>query len=159
MIFLSCETDGQITGRHSEPQSWQPIGDSPGNGDFYSVKDFYFDFNSADNYNKEFWKFDLLDFQATNLEFSHCGPSCNGEQDILTLSTFHNSYYVPPESFGLSNIIFIENLDYDSTSPNDPNNSEYIPFDLSDIDGTLLGEELTEEEDATKAYDRGRNQL
>ena len=54
LLFLwSCQTEGQITGIDDEPASWQPIGDSPGNGDFYLVKDFYFDFTSSDNYGKE----------------------------------------------------------------------------------------------------------
>jgi len=151
LIFLSCQTEGQITGIPTEPSQWESIGDSPGNGDFYSVEDFYFNFNSTENYNKEFWKFDLLDFQATNLEFSHCGPTCNGEQDIFTLSSFHNSYYIPPESFNgnSSDIVYIQNENYD---PDDPDSEEYIPFDdavngydeLSD----LLTETITSTEDA-----------
>jgi len=99
LIFLSCQTDDQITGYYGYNDDTDPIEPRDGNGDFHEIKDIYFDFNSGENYNIEFWKFDLLDFQATNLEFSHCGPECNGEQDIFTLSTFHNSYYIPPESF------------------------------------------------------------
>tara|TARA_Y100001970_G_C14255601_1_gene875151 strand:+ start:205 stop:3183 length:2979 start_codon:yes stop_codon:yes gene_type:complete len=152
LLVWSCQTEGQITGVPNEPQSWKPVGDNPGNGDFYSIQDFYFDFGSSENYGKEYWKFDLLDFQATNLEFSHCGPSCNGVKDIFTLSTFHNSYYIPPESFiaNASSIVYVQNSNY---NPNDPSSEEYVVFDGYDNLSDLLNEEVQNVEQAKKIED------
>ena len=146
------DTDGQITGsvddhsiNSSQHEDWVPIGDSPGDGTTFEIQNYYFDLNAPGSYNREYWKFDLLDFQATNLEFSHCGPECSGQQDIFTLSTFQNSYYIPPESFddNSSAIVYIENLNY---NPTDPDSDEYIPFD-DPLDGyedlsDLLSEEV-----------------
>ena len=136
LVFYSCETGEQNTFSSYDPNASDAdggIGYNPGDGTIGTVEELHFDFKSSEDYNKEYWKFDLLDFQATNLEFSHCGPDCSGEQDILTLLTFHNSYYVPPEAFdeNASGIVYIENELYDPENPDA--NPEYVPFNSDNV--------------------------
>ena len=153
VLFFSCETEGQITGDDINPSQniYQPS-DDDGNGFIVGqIENLYYDLLGDQSYNQDFWKFNWTHFNGA----THCGPNPTSSciPDILNLSTYNNSFYVPPEAFdpNAGAIVYIYNPLYDS---NDPNSDEYISFDstvgpegfddLSDLTTEIQGEpELT----------------
>ena len=140
MFFFSCETEGQITGSEITPdQDQYDPSDVDGNGmSIGNISELYFDLNSTESYNQNFWKFNYTHYSSPPQ--IHCGPTnygvlCN-EYDIFNLQTYNNSFYVPPEAFdpNAGTIVYVYNENYD---PNNPLSEEYIPSvdydELSDL--------------------------
>ena len=96
-IFNSCEDSGQIDGLTLEPDQDDYIGNNfnPNGQNFGHVGDLYFNMLDDSELNENFWRFNYFHLNGG----SHNGPGSDGEQDILTLKSYQNTYYVPSTDF------------------------------------------------------------
>jgi len=96
-IFTSCEDSGQIDGLTLEPDQDDYIGNNfnPNGQNFGHVGDLYFNMLDDSELNENFWRFNYFHLNGG----SHNGPGSDGEQDILTLKSYQNTYYVPSTDF------------------------------------------------------------
>ena len=97
-MFFSCEDKDQITGTVLEPlqdeyisSNLNPDGENQGH-----VGQLYLNLAGDEAYNQKFWKFNHNHLYTG---FNHIGPEEDGIPDLLTLDTYNDSYYVPPEAF------------------------------------------------------------
>ena len=141
MLFVSCETEGQITGDIQEPEQDQYVNSDldPVDGENLGhIGDLYFNLLSDVSYNREFWKWDYLDLQTA----SHGGGS-------LVLQTYNDSYYIPPDAFTENPdtvvMIYDENTDSYEIDTNF-NNLDAITNEIPDPDLNTTLESITEQD-------------
>ena len=99
VLFFSCEDEGQINGAIIEPQQDEYISSDldPGGENFGHVGNLYLNLASGNNYSERYWKFNYFHLSGGN----HIGPDEDSPfpPDILTLNSYHDSYYVPSNDF------------------------------------------------------------
>ena len=106
-LFFSCEDKNQIDGLIIEPSQDEYVDSNlnPSGGyDLGHIGNLYFNLSSDQSYSQKFWKFNRFHLTGG----THNGPDSGGELDLLTLNTYNDSYYVPPEAFDAPCVILDE---------------------------------------------------